>query len=283
MKVGARVGERVEVTRGPVAGRAGRRCRRVPHRLREPPARLGRGRGHAGHGCRAGARASRRRRREQEAAPPAHDARPRGLSVIERIIEWSARAPLGRLRRGARARHCGRSIAIRKTPLDAIPDLSDPAGDRLHRVDGPQPRSGRRPDHLSARARAAEHAGRAHRARLLDVRDELHLRHLRRGHRHLLGAHARARAARARAAAAARRRRRRRSDPTRAASAGSISTCSKTRRGRLDLAELRALQDFTVRPALQACSGVAEVASLGGFERQYQILLDPAKLDARTA
>ena len=37
--------------------------------------------------------------------------------------------------------------------------------------------------------------------------------------------------------------------------------------GRMDLAELRALQDFTVRPALQAVAGVAEVASLGGFER----------------
>ena len=50
--------------------------------------------------------------------------------------------------------------------------------------------------------------------------------------------------------------------------------------GRLDLAELRALQDFTVRPALQAVSGVAEVASVGGFERQYQIVVDPARLVA---
>src|SRR5215204_1686728 len=48
--------------------------------------------------------------------------------------------------------------------------------------------------------------------------------------------------------------------------------------GRMDLAELRALQDFTVRPALQAVAGVAEVASLGGFERQYQIVIDPDKL-----
>ncbi len=46
----------------------------------------------------------------------------------------------------------------------------------------------------------------------------------------------------------------------------------------MDLAELRALQDFTVRPALQAVTGVAEVASLGGFERQYQIVVDPDKL-----
>lgn len=50
------------------------------------------------------------------------------------------------------------------------------------------------------------------------------------------------------------------------------------RSGRLDLAELRALQDFTVRPALQAVPGVAEVASLGGFERQYQIVVDPDRL-----
>jgi Cu(I)/Ag(I) efflux system membrane protein CusA/SilA len=48
--------------------------------------------------------------------------------------------------------------------------------------------------------------------------------------------------------------------------------------GRLDPAELRALQDFTVRPALQAVPGVAEVASLGGFERQYQIVVDPDRL-----
>jgi Cu(I)/Ag(I) efflux system membrane protein CusA/SilA len=50
--------------------------------------------------------------------------------------------------------------------------------------------------------------------------------------------------------------------------------------GRMDLAELRALQDFTVRPALQAVGGVAEVASLGGFERQYQIVIDPDRLVA---
>ena len=50
--------------------------------------------------------------------------------------------------------------------------------------------------------------------------------------------------------------------------------------GKMDLAQLRALQDFTVRPALQGVQGVAEVASLGGFERQYQILLDPRKLTA---
>ena len=48
--------------------------------------------------------------------------------------------------------------------------------------------------------------------------------------------------------------------------------------GHLDLADLRALQDFTVRPALQAVEGVAEVASVGGFERQFQIVIDPDRL-----
>ncbi|PYP34117.1 MAG: CusA/CzcA family heavy metal efflux RND transporter, partial [Gemmatimonadetes bacterium] len=41
---------------------------------------------------------------------------------------------------------------------------------------------------------------------------------------------------------------------------------------------LRSIQDFQVRYALQAVPGVAEVASLGGFVRQYQVLLDPARL-----
>ena len=48
--------------------------------------------------------------------------------------------------------------------------------------------------------------------------------------------------------------------------------------GRLNLAQLRALQDWTVRPALTAVKGVAEIASFGGFETQYQVEVDPAKL-----
>ncbi len=48
--------------------------------------------------------------------------------------------------------------------------------------------------------------------------------------------------------------------------------------GALNLAQLRGLQDWTVRPALTAVSGVAEIASLGGFEKQYQVEVDPAKL-----
>ncbi len=45
-------------------------------------------------------------------------------------------------------------------------------------------------------------------------------------------------------------------------------------------AQLRTIQDFQVRYALQGVSGVAEVASIGGFVQQYQVLLDPARLRA---
>ena len=48
--------------------------------------------------------------------------------------------------------------------------------------------------------------------------------------------------------------------------------------GRLNLAQLRSVQDWYLRYALTAVPGVAEVASLGGYEKQYQIDLDPAKL-----
>jgi len=48
--------------------------------------------------------------------------------------------------------------------------------------------------------------------------------------------------------------------------------------GRLNLAQLRGLQDWTVRPALTAVPGVAEIASFGGFEKQYQVDVDPTKL-----
>ncbi|HYE17824.1 MAG TPA: efflux RND transporter permease subunit [Tepidisphaeraceae bacterium] len=44
------------------------------------------------------------------------------------------------------------------------------------------------------------------------------------------------------------------------------------------LDELRAIQDFTVRYQLSAVPGVAEVASVGGFVREYQVDVDPARL-----
>lgn len=49
-------------------------------------------------------------------------------------------------------------------------------------------------------------------------------------------------------------------------------------KNRHDLGELRALQDFYVRYQLLGVPGVAEVASVGGAVRQYQVTVDPKKL-----
>ena len=46
------------------------------------------------------------------------------------------------------------------------------------------------------------------------------------------------------------------------------------------LAELRSIQDWIVRYDLVTAKGVAEVASVGGFEKQYQVVVDPRKLQA---
>jgi Cu(I)/Ag(I) efflux system membrane protein CusA/SilA len=48
--------------------------------------------------------------------------------------------------------------------------------------------------------------------------------------------------------------------------------------GKHSLADLRSLQDWHLRYALETVPGVAEVASIGGFVRQYQVQLDPNKL-----
>src|SRR5580698_5896772 len=48
--------------------------------------------------------------------------------------------------------------------------------------------------------------------------------------------------------------------------------------GKHDLAQLRSLQDWNIRYALQSVEGVAEVAPVGGFVKQYQVDLDPNKL-----
>ncbi|MCK6478623.1 MAG: efflux RND transporter permease subunit [Planctomycetaceae bacterium] len=45
-----------------------------------------------------------------------------------------------------------------------------------------------------------------------------------------------------------------------------------------DLTELRTIQDWVVKPGLRTVPGTAEINSWGGFEKQYQVRLDPAKL-----
>jgi Cu(I)/Ag(I) efflux system membrane protein CusA/SilA len=50
--------------------------------------------------------------------------------------------------------------------------------------------------------------------------------------------------------------------------------------GNQSLADLRSLQDFNLRYALESVEGVAEVASVGGFVKEYQINVDPNKLSS---
>jgi copper/silver efflux system protein len=52
------------------------------------------------------------------------------------------------------------------------------------------------------------------------------------------------------------------------------------RTGKLDLSQLRALQDWFLKYELKAVANVSEVASIGGMVRQYQIVLDPDRLRA---
>lgn len=53
-----------------------------------------------------------------------------------------------------------------------------------------------------------------------------------------------------------------------------------TLRGPRSLRELRAIQDFVVERRLRAVPGVADVVTFGGFERQYQVRIDPVRLAA---
>jgi len=48
--------------------------------------------------------------------------------------------------------------------------------------------------------------------------------------------------------------------------------------GKHDLSELRSYQDWTLRYALQSVPGVSEVAGIGGFQKQYQVTVDPNRL-----
>ena len=52
------------------------------------------------------------------------------------------------------------------------------------------------------------------------------------------------------------------------------------RSGKLDLSQLRTLQDWFLKYELKTVANVSEVASVGGMVRQYQIVLEPAKLRA---
>jgi Cu(I)/Ag(I) efflux system membrane protein CusA/SilA len=50
--------------------------------------------------------------------------------------------------------------------------------------------------------------------------------------------------------------------------------------GQHDLAQLRTIQDYNIKLALESVPGVSQVASIGGFVKQYQVTVDPNRLAA---
>jgi Cu(I)/Ag(I) efflux system membrane protein CusA/SilA len=167
---------------------------------------------------------------------------------------------------------------MRHTPLDAIPDLSDV------QVIVYTPWEGRSPDLVEDQVtypivtKLIAAPAREGRARLLVLRLLVRLRHLRRRHGHLLGPLARAGVPAGPAGQPAGRRHAHARARTRPAWAGASSTRWWTGAGRHDLADLRSFQDWYLRYWLQSIEGVAEVAPFGGFEKQYQVELDPSRL-----
>ncbi|MCC6346350.1 MAG: efflux RND transporter permease subunit, partial [Nitrospirales bacterium] len=50
--------------------------------------------------------------------------------------------------------------------------------------------------------------------------------------------------------------------------------------GKYNLADLRSVQDWNIKLALESVPGVSQVASIGGFVKQYQVVIDPSRLQA---
>ena len=53
----------------------------------------------------------------------------------------------------------------------------------------------------------------------------------------------------------------------------------KQRLSETELMERRAIQDWVVRPMLRSIPGVAEINSLGGYVKQYQVLINPDRMN----
>ena len=164
--------------------------------------------------------------------------------------------------------------ALVHLPLDAIPDLSDTQVIIYTEYPGPGAAGGRGPGHLSVDDGDAHGAEVEGGARVLVLRRLVRLRHLRGRHRHLLGAFARARIPQRRDVAAAHRRH-----------ADDRSGCDRRRLGLPVCRDVEGteprrhatIQDWNLVRAGQG-RGVAEVASIGGFVKQYNVVLDPQRM-----
>ena len=170
------------------------------------------------------------------------DRRPHPL-VDRQPLPGAARDAAGR-RRGA----CGRCS---RTPLDALPDLSDVQVIIRTTYPGQAPQIVENQVTYPLDHHDAVGAGREDRARLLVLRRFVRLRPVRGRHRSVLGALARARVPEPGAVAPARAGARPRSAPMRPASAGSTSTRWSIAAASMDLSQLRALQDWFLKYELK--------------------------------
>ena len=275
----------------PYYGRSDAALRRVPgDRLARRTSRSFRRARDTASGCRRrapalarqeGARAFVRRRGKPERTTMGGD-----LPILRREQARGvhhARRP-GRFGAGRRAVRLGaRRVAARSGSRRRDSRHRREPADRLHRVAGPLAAGRRRPDHLPADHGAARHPGRAHRAERVGASASRPSTSSSRTTSSSTGrAHASSRSSRrfppARCPTT--------SPPTLGPDATALGqvywyTLAGTRRARrtscrrLGLDELRSIQDWTVRYALQAVPGVSEVASVGGYVREYQVDVDP--------
>ena len=197
--------------------------------------------------------------------------------MIEKLIAFSARNAFVviLLIVGDRRRRC---LGHQEHAHRRDPGPVRRAGHHHRELGRAEPDARRGPGHLPDRDRAHLGAEREGRARLLVLRRVVRVRDLRGRHRPLLGAQPRARVPERPAGPAARGGARRCSGRTPPASAGPSSTRSSIERARTTSAGLRTLNDWYVQYQLRSVTGVAEVAPVGGFVKQYQIEVDPNAL-----
>ena len=198
--------------------------------------------------------------------------------MINRLIEFSARNRFVVFLLVARRRRGG-GVVDADVPLDAIPDLSDTQVIVYSRWD-------RSPDIVEDQVTYPIVTAMLGAPRVKAVRGFsdfgylVRLHHFRGGHGHLLGAVADAGVPVGRAAATAAGREAPNSGRTRPASAGYSSTRWSTRRASTASRSCASYQDWYLRYHLKSVPGVAEVAPIGGFVRQYQVNVDPNRLRA---
>ena len=201
--------------------------------------------------------------------------------MVARIIEFCAAQPARRPPRRRLRHRRGAVVSIRHVKLDAIPDLSDPQVIVFTEWMGRSPTlvedqvtypivvarcSARRTSPTCAATRCSGCRSSTSSSRRAPTSYWARSRVL-----EYMNGHPRHACPRAST---------RRSGPTRPGIGWVFQYALVDKTGQHDLDELRTFQDFTLRYALGSVPGVAEVASVGGYQKQYQVTVDPNRLRA---